>query len=123
MARDDSKQERPPLGQEIASVVGIFVALFLLLCLASYSLPQPGLVTPPNWGGSLGGFIGRVFWGDFGLTVLWLPVLLLILAVRAFSPRFALEDLPLMVLGATGILLANSGLFGLLAGESLVALG
>ncbi len=123
MARDDSKQERPPLGQEIASVVGIFVALFLLLCLASYSLPQPGLVTPPNWGGSLGGFIGRVFWGDFGLTVLWLPVLLLILAVRAFSPRFSLEDLPLMVLGATGILLANSGLFGLLAGESLVALG
>ena len=123
MARDDSKQERPPLGQEIASVVGIFVALFLLLCLASYSLPQPGLVTPPNWGGSLGGFIGRVFWGDFGLTVLWLPVLLLILAVRAFSPRFSLEDLPRMVLGATGILLANSGLFGLLAGESLVALG
>ena len=57
MARNDRKQERPPLGQEIASVLGIFTALFLLLSLLSYSLPQPGLITPPNWGGAFGGFV------------------------------------------------------------------
>ena len=124
MSRDDSKQQaRPPLGQEIASVLGIFIALFLLLCFVSYSLPQPGMATPPNWGGSLGGFIGRVFLGAFGLTALWFPALLLILSIRAFSPRFSLDDLPLLVLGATGLLLASSGLFGLLAGENLAVLG
>ncbi|MEW6593386.1 MAG: DNA translocase FtsK 4TM domain-containing protein [Thermodesulfobacteriota bacterium] len=123
MARNDRKQERPPLGQEIASVLGIFAALFLLLCFVSYSLPQPGMVTPPNWGGALGGFIGRVFLGAFGLTALWFPALLLILALRAFSPRFSLEDVPPMVLGATGILLASSGLLGLLAADGLAAIG
>jgi len=123
MARDDRKQERPPLGQEIASVLGIFTALFLLLALLSYSLPQPGLVTPPNWGGALGGFVGRLLLGAFGLTALWFPALLLILSLRAFSPRFSLEDLPLVVLGSTGIILASSGLSGLLAGDSLAAVG
>ena len=123
MARDDRKQERPPLGQEIASVLGIFTALFLLLALLSYSLPQPGVVVPPNWGGALGGFVGRILFGAFGLTALWFPALLLILSLRAFSPRFSLEQLPAMVLGATGILLASSGFFGLLAGENLAAVG
>lgn len=113
------KKSGPPLGQEIAAVFGIFAALFLVLCLVSYSLPQPAGTAPSNWGGSFGVFSARLIMGFFGLTALWFPALLLIFSLRAFSPDFSFEKTPLIVLGSTGILLASSGLIGLIAVDTV----
>ncbi len=115
MAPGNNKQEiaKPTLGREILSVFGVFVALFLLLCLVSYtSVESLGQTATANWGGAVGQFVAGLLLDLLGITALWLPVLLLFFAIHLFSPDFTLETLPLTVFGCTGILLASSGLSG-----------
>ena len=58
---EDQQQKRPSLRQEMFSVFGIFVAVFLLFCLVSFSFakigPGSALIVPDNWGGKVGFFI------------------------------------------------------------------
>ncbi|MFA7348768.1 MAG: DNA translocase FtsK [Desulfurivibrionaceae bacterium] len=115
MAPGNNRQEKekPTLGREILSVFGVSVALFLLLCLVSYTSAEPDIQTvTANWGGAVGQFVAGLLMDLLGVTALWLPVLLLFFAIRLFSPDFTLETLPLTVFGCTGILLASSGLSG-----------
>jgi len=115
MAPGNNKQgqEKPTLGREILSVFGVFVALFLLLCLVSYTAVEPlGQAVTVNWGGAVGQFVAGLLMDLLGITSLWLPFLLLFFAIRLFSPGCSLETLPLIVFGCTGILLASAGLSG-----------
>lgn len=124
MAQGNNRQEKPTLGREILSVFGVFVAIFLLLCLVSYTsaLPQ-GQIDAPNWGGTVGQMVAGLLMDVLGITSIWLPVLLLFFAVRLFSPDYTLETLPLVVFGCTGILLASSGLTGFIAPASFTVFG
>ncbi|MGV1099246.1 DNA translocase FtsK 4TM domain-containing protein [Thiovibrio sp. JS02] len=113
MERGTSRHEKPTLGREILSVIGVFFALFLLLCLVSYSAqPDSAQAVAGNWGGAVGRFCATLLMGFFGLTSLWLPFLLLFYSLRLFSPSLSAEKLPLIVAGGTGILFASSGLIG-----------
>ncbi|HIJ91432.1 MAG: DNA translocase FtsK 4TM domain-containing protein [Desulfobulbaceae bacterium] len=116
MASGKNKQEKPTLGREILSVFGVFVALFLLLCLVSHTMAEPaGQLVTANWGGAVGQFVGGLLMDLLGITSLWLPVLLLFFAIRLFSPDYTLDTLPLVVFGCTGILLASAGLSGFIS--------
>ncbi|MCX5863558.1 MAG: DNA translocase FtsK [Deltaproteobacteria bacterium] len=113
MASGNKKQEKPTLGREILSVFGVFVALFLLLCLVSYTSVEPLVqAATANWGGAVGQFVAGLLMDLLGITSLWLPVLLLFFAIRLFSPDCTLDTLPLIMFGCTGILLASAGLSG-----------
>ena len=118
MAPGNNRQEKekPTLGREILSVFGVSVALFLLLCLVSYTSVEPAIQTiTANWGGAVGQFVAGLLMDLLGITSLWLPFLLLFFSIRLFSPDYTVETLPLTMFGCTGILLASSGLFGFTA--------
>jgi len=113
MASGNNKQEKPTLGREILSVFGVFVALFLLLCLVSYTSVEPLVqAATANWGGTVGQFVAGLLMDLLGITSLWLPFLLLFFSIRLFSPDCTLDTLPLIIFGCTGILLASAGLSG-----------
>ena len=108
-----SRQAKPELGREILGVFTGFIALYLLLCLVSHTIPSPDTASlPANWGGAFGGFIAVMLLGFMGLAAFWLPMLLCYCVVRLFSPDFTLDDLPFTMTGCFGILLASSGLAG-----------
>ena len=125
MAQKNNQQDSPGLGREIVSVLGISLALFLLLCLLSYSYPAGLNQTNPggNWGGAVGNVIAHLLMSFFGFAAFWFPTLALVFSIRFFSPSLTLGNLPVMVAGLTGLLLASSGLFGSLAGEFFTILG
>ncbi len=112
MALKNDKQDSPTLGQEIAAVAGIFLALFFALCLISYSQPSDpaAAFSQPNWGGTVGAILSHGMFSFLGLTAFWLPLLLFIFSLRLFSPGVNFNKLPLLVGGVTGILLASAGL-------------
>lgn len=115
-----SRPEKPTLGREIFAVFTVFAALFLLLCLVSYTDPQfepPGLAG--NWGGVAGAMLSEMLFGFLGITAFFLPLLLFSFASRLFSPLFTTEKLPLVVAGCSGLLLAGSGLLGTMSLEHL----
>lgn len=111
MAKGQSQvTEAPSLGREILAVVLGFVALFLLLCLASYLPAGTTAALHRNWGGVVGELLSMALMGVFGFSSFWFPLLLLLFAVRIFLSRFFLQDLPFVCGGVTGILIASSGL-------------
>lgn len=113
MATGNNRQEKPTLGREILSLCGVSVALFLLLCLVSYSMVESSLqLITTNWGGEIGQFVAGLLMAFLGITSFWLPFLLFFFAVRIYSRDFTLETLPLTVFGCTGIILASAGLSG-----------
>ncbi len=137
--------QKPALGREIAAVAGIFLALFLLACLVSYSLPlsavavstdpagsselwtahggpgspgpAPKMTASPNWGGAVGGVIADMVVSFLGISAFLLPLLILMLSLQGFSPAFTTRRLPLVLPGTSGLLLAASALAGLNGGE------
>lgn len=129
------------LGREIASVSGLFFAIFLLVCLGSYSLPQgansgsllwsdgerAGVAVagevPANWGGAVGQVVAGMALSFLGISAFLLPILLLVVALQSFSSSFTLQRLPFVVLGASGLLLAGSSLAGLSGGEFVSLFG
>jgi S-DNA-T family DNA segregation ATPase FtsK/SpoIIIE len=111
MAREDNRRDKPPLFQELLAVLGLFVALFLLIALAGYSLPGPdGLLQPHLWGGRIGHFLARMLMSFLGFSSFWLVFLLLAFSLRFFSPNASLHRLPLVFLGTSGVLIASATL-------------
>lgn len=103
------------LRQEITALFVLFLAVFLLLCLASYVQPlladKPAVQKPPqNWCGSLGFYIAYYLFSFFGLTS-FLPVLVLIYtSVSVFLPGSREYRLAYVVAGISGLLVSTSGL-------------
>ncbi|MEW6426560.1 MAG: DNA translocase FtsK 4TM domain-containing protein [Thermodesulfobacteriota bacterium] len=102
----------PGLVQEACGVLGIFVALFLLICLVGVLFVEPG--QNGGWGGSIGRFTATALVSFLGMSSGWLVTLLLVFAVSLFSPSFSLERLPWIAAGSGGIILATSGLLSLI---------
>lgn len=106
------------LANEVLAVVLIAAAVLLLLSLFSYDPrdPSPNLVTtnrePHNLIGVVGAFISDVFLQWFGLASLLIPVLLVIVSLRAFSTKN--HGFPARkAIGATLLLVAFSGFLAL----------
>lgn len=111
MARDDSRRDKPPLFQELLAVLGLFLALFLLIALAGFSLPGPdGLLQPHLWGGRIGHFLARMLMSFLGFSSFWLVFLLLTFSLRFFSPKVSVQRLPLVFLGTSGVIIASATL-------------
>jgi S-DNA-T family DNA segregation ATPase FtsK/SpoIIIE len=107
------------LGQEVAALLLVGLALFLLLALGSWTLRDPQEVVDiwraplvANWGGKAGALVARNLFGFLGLAAFWLPLLLLGLAWQSY--REGLEELAgRQVLAALGVVVASAGLFSL----------
>lgn len=112
MAAKQKEQERPSLGQEFVGVLAACLAVFLFLCLFSFSGMEHQPLSDGNWGGMIGGFTARMLLGFLGVAAFLVPLQLIILAFQLFSPIFTLQRLPYVCLGCTGIVLAGSGLMG-----------
>lgn len=106
------------LANEVLAVVLIAAAVLLVLSLFTYDPrdPSPNSVGPQheprNVIGVVGAFISDVFLQWFGLASLLIPVLLVIVALRAFSatrPGFPTRK----TIGATLLLVAFSGFMAL----------
>ncbi len=119
------KEAPPPvswsrrLGQEMAALLLLGLALFCLLALGSHSLNDPqGLIEAwgtyglHNWGGKAGAVLAAYLIWLLGLAAFWLPLTLLGLAGE--SHRHGLEGLSgVRALSAGGVLLASAGLISL----------
>jgi S-DNA-T family DNA segregation ATPase FtsK/SpoIIIE len=128
MAKEQKQQSTPTLGQEVVSVCGVFLAVFLLLCFASYSQSSAGSGVPrlaaANWGGAVGYYIAFFLFNFLGVSSYWLIFLLLFFSVQFFFSRTSVARLPQIFAGSSGLLIASSGLLAVAAGgnSGLVAL-
>ena len=87
MARSQTQPEKPTLTQEIISVGGIILTLFLLLCFFSYSLPAQLPAQAPQstmWAGKIGNFIAQMMMGFLGISAFLIPFLILIFSIQLF---------------------------------------
>ena len=109
---------------EIAGVSCLALALFLLLALFSYhpldpSLRHyygPGNVSTRNLTGSVGSYTADTLIWIMGLGIIWLPAMLLVVALRYFrEPQFRVGAA--IATGTIGLVFATSGLLGLLIGN------
>ena len=109
---------------EIAGVSCLALALFLLLALLSYHPLDPSLrhyygpsnVSIRNLTGSIGSYIADTLIWVIGFGILWLPAMLLVVALRYFrEPQFRVGAA--IATGTIGLVFATSGLFGLLVGH------
>ncbi|CAK8715148.1 DNA segregation ATPase, FtsK/SpoIIIE family [Candidatus Electronema halotolerans] len=103
------------LQQEAAAVTCLFLGMVLLLSLISYSLPllgsQPQVQLPAaNWCGHFGYYTARYLFSFFGLISFFPPLLFFQLAATVLTAQAAIDRLPFIVAGLTGVLLAASGL-------------
>ncbi len=109
--------------EEAVSLICLFLAVFLLLCLVSYSRPllaEPPLLQEPaaNWCGAFGHYTARYLFSFFGLTAFFPVLVLFYLAFLSFFSTGPLNRLPWIVAGITGMLIAGSGL--LATGSGLI---
>ena len=109
---------------EIAGVSCLALALFLLLALLSYNPLDPSLrhyygpdsVSTRNLTGFVGSYIADTLLWVVGLGIIWLPAMLLVVALRYFrEPQFRIGAA--VATGTIGLVFATSGLFGLLIGN------
>jgi S-DNA-T family DNA segregation ATPase FtsK/SpoIIIE len=114
MAQAKKKKEFR-FSQEITALVCLFLGLFLLLCLVSYS--RPLLADPPvlqvsgeNWCGTFGYYVSYYLFSLLGITSFFPILLFFYQAGAVFLPHAAINRLPSIVVGITGLLLATSGL-------------
>ncbi len=119
-----AKKTQPRILEEAVSLVCLFLGLFLLLCLVSYS--RPLLADPPaiqgpadNWCGAFGYFTARYLFSFFGLTAFFPVLVLFYLAFLSFFSTGPLNRLPWIVAGITGMLIAGSGLLATGSGPVL----
>ena len=115
MAKNKKKLDGPSFAQEAIAVVGLFAAVFLLLCLASYSLPilkTASYTSSANWGGTVGHLIAWGLMSLLGISSFWFIVLLVFFSVQFFSSKSDFNRLPLIFLGSFGILIASSSFLG-----------
>jgi len=101
--------------QEITALVCLFLGIFFLLCLLSYTLPlladPPALQVPgANWCGGFGHYVARYLFSFLGITSFFPILVFFYLAAAVFLPHTNINRLPSIIAGITGILLAASGL-------------
>jgi len=107
------------LGREVAALLLLGLAVFVLLALGSYSFADPqgflkvwSAPQVSNWGGKAGAFLASGGMGLLGLASFWLPLFLLGLAWK--SHREGLERLTWpQTIAALGFLAASAGLLSL----------
>ncbi|MBU0483212.1 MAG: DNA translocase FtsK 4TM domain-containing protein [Proteobacteria bacterium] len=94
------------------SVLGIFFAVFILICLAGFSLPgaSPGIVPAAMWGGKVGYFISSILMSFLGISSFWIVLLVFVFSLHFFSPQASIRRLPYICAGCTGIIIASTGL-------------
>jgi len=117
MAKKTKKTDGPSFAQEAIAVTGLFAAVFLLLCLVSYSLPvlnAASYTAASNWCGSVGHLIAWGLMTLLGISSFWFIILLVFFAVQFFSSTSDFKRLPLIFLGSIGILIASSSLLGIM---------
>ena len=117
MAKNKKKQDAPSFGQEAIAVTGLFAAIFLLLCLVSYSLPilqAASYTSSANWCGTVGHLMAWGLMSLLGISSFWFIVLLVFFSVQFFSSKSDFHRLPLIFLGSFGILIASSSLLGIM---------
>jgi len=117
MAKKIKKLDGPSFAQEAIAVTGLFAAVFLLLCLVSYSLPilnAASYTAALNWCGTVGHLIAWGLMSLLGISSFWFVILLVFFAVQFFSRTSDFERLPLIFLGSLGILIASSSLLGIM---------
>jgi len=117
MAKNTKKQDGPSFAQEAIAVTGLFVAVFLLLCLVSYSLPilnAASYTSASNWCGTVGHLIAWGLMSLLGISSFWFIILFVFFSVQFFSSTSDFERLPLIFLGSIGILIASSSLLGIM---------
>jgi DNA segregation ATPase FtsK/SpoIIIE, S-DNA-T family len=119
--------EKSPSQKRIAEIAGLIclaIALFLMLALLSYHPLDPSLrhyygpesVSIHNLTGSVGSYTADTLIWFMGLGIIWLPAMLLVAALRYFrDPLFRIGLV--VAAGAIGLVFATSGLFGLLIGN------
>jgi len=128
MAKEQKQQAHPTFGQEVVSVCGVFLAVFLLLCFVSYSQPPAGPVDPRlvavNWGGAVGYYVAFFLFSFLGVSSYWLIFLLFFFSLQFFFSKTSVNRLPQIFAGSSGLLIASSGLLAAGAGGNygLVAL-
>ena len=120
MAKEQKQQTHPSFGQEVVSVCGVFLAVFLLLCFVSFSQPPGGSIDPrlaaANWGGTVGYYVAFFLFRFLGVSSYWLIFLLFFFSIQFFSSKTPVNRLPHIVAGSSGLLIASSGLFGVAGG-------
>jgi len=109
------KKKESGFQQELIALFTLFLALFLLLCLVSYSVPllgdQPTRQVPSaNWCGTIGYYIAHYLFSFFGLTSLFPVLILVYTSVASLIPGSSVNRLPFVVAGISGILVSTSGL-------------
>ena len=117
MAKNKKKLDAPSFAQEAIAVSGLFAAVFLLLCLISYSLPilqAASYTSAANWCGTIGHLIAWGLMSLLGISSFWFIVLLVFFSVQFFSSKSDFNRLPLIFLGSFGILIASSSLLGIM---------
>jgi S-DNA-T family DNA segregation ATPase FtsK/SpoIIIE len=117
MAKKNTKLDGPSFAQEAIAVTGLFAAVFLLLCLVSYSLPILNAASynaALNWCGTVGHLIAWGLMSLLGISSFWFVILLVFFAVQFFSRTSDFERLPLIFVGSLGILIASSSLLGIM---------
>lgn len=108
---------------EISGLICLAVALFLLLALLSYHPLDPSLTryVPEeaplhNWTGAAGSYAADTLFRLLGIGILWLPVLLLVAAVRFFRDS-GFRISAAAAAGLTGLVFATSGIIALTVGK------
>jgi S-DNA-T family DNA segregation ATPase FtsK/SpoIIIE len=117
MAKSKKKLDAPNFTQEAIAVTGLFAAVFLILCLVSYSLPileAASYTSSANWCGTVGHLIAWGLMSLLGISSFWFVVLLVFFSVQFFSSKSDFNRLPLIFLGSFGILIASSSLLGIM---------
>ena len=103
--------------QEVIALVLLFMALFILAALVSYSLPllrpEPAVQVPAaNWCGALGFYTAHYLFSFLGLVAVFPVCILLWASASVLISRPVDQRLPAIVAGITGAAIGSSGLFG-----------
>ena len=99
------------------ALVLLFMALFVLASLVSYSVPllrpEPAPQPPAaNWCGSLGFYTAHYLFSFLGLMAVFPVCILLWASANVLIARPVEQRLPAIVAGITGAAISSSGLFG-----------
>ncbi len=118
---------KPSLKHEALAITGFALALLILASLLSYSPDDPsfnqystGLAR--NWVGTFGAYLSALLFDVFGLAAFWMPILLVVIALRFLRPEVEVKEIVYLVLGWFLLLVATCSLLSLFWGPGRVFL-
>ncbi|MBI3755856.1 MAG: DNA translocase FtsK 4TM domain-containing protein [Deltaproteobacteria bacterium] len=118
MANSKEKERKKGLKQEVIGIALVFVSLFLIISLLSYS--EANIAS--NWGGIVGGYTAWLLFKVVGYSAYIFPVLIIILALE-FLIRREFEFRPLIPISLFFLLVSFSGLLSSLVGNDTLSGG